>query len=468
MTRSGRRRRRRNVSAGNNRSKSSSASRRGGSDDDSAGTAATADDGENDWPILATYLLALPDPLPVPHGSTWLQQVDESEPLLAGMEAIPFQDARGTIAVGGTNFVSLKFWQLRDDNTKAPETHFQSVLLTRVMASLMGSGKALPSDTSGAQALDGIRTVVEAVTFVASGDDMVAHDDKSEPLSRCIEVLLNYHRAYRLATRKHVPALTYERLPWLVPWTSRAVETDSNHRPQGFIVLENRNFQAPDVEPLPPDQYEALAQFYARDAAGDPFAIYSERSLEAEIELWTTGQVGRSAIETAVAAEVLFDGVLGMLLWEESLRAECDTDTAATIFSSDVTPRLRHQYSTRLGGDWSFNNPPMKGWFSDIAGLRNRVVHAGYRPSKHEAADALERLHDIERFIGDRLSVRWRQYPRTAWAFLGTQGFERRSSSKSANRWFADHGGRVDPWIREYVSWREAVNEAVARRRSAA
>jgi hypothetical protein len=71
-------------------------------------------------PVLAVYLLVLPDPLPIADGNTWVRGTDEPEPLLDGVEfsarehlpPIPqAEDGKGH------NFVSFRFWQVPDDRS---------------------------------------------------------------------------------------------------------------------------------------------------------------------------------------------------------------------------------------------------------------------------------------------------------------------------------------------------------------
>jgi hypothetical protein len=75
----------------------------------------------------------------------------------------------------------------------------------------------------------------------------------------------------------------------------------------------------------------------------------------------------------------------------------------------------------------------------------------------------------MERFVGDRLAVKWKTYPRTAWLFLGTEGFRKRGKQKSlaAEQWKAEIGSGPADWLRDYTRWREQVDPLVSRRRRA-
>lgn len=357
---------------------------------------------------------------------------------------------------------------MRDDQADTPEYLHRTLLAARLGAALnpemTGDPEVLAKTGLGNH--EPFQTVVEAVTFVARDSELHATEDKPDPLTRCIDVLTDFHRSYRVIAHEHIAELTYERLHPTVLWFRHsAFETETQPVPAGTLLLENRNLSFPRTEPISPEAQADIIHFSSRLAAGDPFSVYAERRLEADMEIWTTGRMGESVIQTAIAAEVLFDALLGLMMWEEYEGGSISLESAAKVFSSDLTPRLRNQYAKRLGGQWSFKNAPMKGWFDAISGVRNSVVHGGARPDKHSAADAMDALLAVEKFVGDRLAERWQTYPRTAWMFLGTPGFTKRGRLRKADEWLQANDGDIVSWVREYQSWREQVNALVTRRR---
>lgn len=415
--------------------------------------------------LLVIYLLVLPDPLPIAHQSTWTRKLDEREPLLEDVEFRPLahlSPVGDPGDAGGNNFVSLRFWQVRDDQADVPEFVYRTRLAARV-AEILGPGAAPdPDQLLIAENPESYRTVVEAVTFVARPDEFIATEDKPDPLTRCVRVLIGFHRAYRLATRAHVPELTYERLHPAVEWLKRPA-FDSAAQPEfaGLILLTNHNIPVPlsQMEPLSNDALREVAQYETRGAAGDPFAFYAERRLEAEIEAHTNGRPRESVVQTGIAAEVLLGALLGIAMWEEFSAGKLTIEQAAIVLSDNVTSRIKTQYSQRFGGKWLLDVDPMRRWESDIATPRNRVVHAGFEPGKRDAYAALDALHGLEKFIGDRLAAKWKTYPRTAWLFLGTAGFQRRGHKRlrDVEEWLAADGIPVTTWIRDYQAWREHV-----------
>ncbi|MGW7682260.1 hypothetical protein ACWGID_16075 [Kribbella sp. NPDC054772] len=72
---------------------------------------------------------------------------------------------------------------------------------------------------------------------------------------------------------------------------------------------------------------------------------------------------------------------------------------------------------------------PVSDWFKHVTRPRNKIMHSGYMPDRHEAEGALHALEGLVTYIGDLLVAKVQNYPRTAWMFLGQDGFARRMDS---------------------------------------
>lgn len=406
--------------------------------------------------LLLTYVLLLPDPLPIPHGSTWSYELDIAAPGLSGFTQRPTPEGPPW-DTHGSNFVSLKLWQASETRTDA------HAAVSRVVDSIIGTERAESHPSSREE--ETYRTVVEAATWV---DDETDEDETEIALTRCIDKLLALHRSYRLATNAPVPELTYERIHPVVMRLERSLDRKHEPRVVGMTILSHMNIPVAAPEPLTTDVQQRMALYAERVSAGDPFALYAERRLDGQNESNVNGRRGESVVQTAIAAEVLFDATLGLVMWEESQSAGLTIEDAATVFSIDLLKRVRSQYHERLGGSWSIEGKHLSRWYTEIAQVRGRVVHAGYRPTLEEAASARGTLLELETFVGDRLAANFKKYPKTAWLFLGHNGFVERGKAKAAGVW-AD--GLSQPiaeaqsaWLREYATWRAAVNASVERR----
>jgi hypothetical protein len=295
---------------------------------------------------------------------------------------------------------------------------------------------------------------------------MVAASGRADALTVCLTTLFDIVRAYRLLGQVRISELTYERILPIVPYRFRLLDPPEYFGETSVMVLDHANVSVPDPEVLDEQRISMQGQLHERLIKHDPFVLYSERRLEARIALSRDGEYAESAIQSAIAAEVLLSGLLGMLLWEESLPDE-ELEAAAGVFAIDLAKRVRSQYHPRLGGQWVLRGEgPLSRWYADTAGLRNRVVHRGYRPGREEAESSLQQLYVLEKFIADLLGERSDRYPRTALAMLGADGLVRRG--KWSDGRFGDQAiGSVTDFIGDYGRWRAQVDEAVTRRRVA-
>lgn len=411
--------------------------------------------------------MILPEGIPVPDQAVWTFQTDELEPLLDNVDAAPTASAKAPFPSDGVgrNFVSLRFWHVEDETESGFESDVRHLLKAFERVHPMRGGDPTPDLLATAQPdrPTRYRTAVEAVTFVASDDDLVATADKPDPLTRCLNELFSFHRAYRASGNRPMPELTYESLFPMV-LTFRRGLLDDVISPDGIMHLSSDNMRFGALaEHIGSVDSNFLGVLLSRLRLGDPFMSFIERRREAQYQLLVMGDPGGAVLQLAIACEVALDGLLGLILWESGM-TEAD---AAAIFSSDITPRLNQQYNGRLGGNWSLKNGVLGSWFDNVAGLRNRVVHAGYRPSVGEASRANDAADAVAKFISDRLAEKFKDYPKTAWLVLGPDGFQERNRlSRRVKDWIESQpSNAVLAWIREYVEWREKVNSEVQRRR---
>ncbi|WP_262849500.1 hypothetical protein [Mumia quercus] len=420
----------------------------------------------DDWPRLAVFVIALRDPLPLPHGATFTRELDERIGVLRPTALQVEDDPRSERVPAGTEahqIVSLKIWQLRQEGTDEDRELIRRAFA--VLEHLTGEPAAVHSP-AGPPAEEDYRTVVEAVTFVESPDDVAEERALDDVLTRCLRTLFDVVRAYRLVGQTPISELTYERVVPVVPYRWRKLAPPEFLGSTGLVLLDHTNVTTPAPDPLTPESLEACLQQLERLLIGSPFTLYAERRLESAIAHERDGMYAESVIQSAIAAEVLLDGVLGMLVWEEQRREGIsDVATAAQILSTPLAKRIRSAYHPRLGGTWSLaDDGPLRRWYVDVAGLRNRVVHRGYRPTRSESAVSRGTLVTLEQFVCDRLAERCADYPRTALAILGADGLRRRE------RWNSDRFdviGALPDELRAYVEWRSEVDAEVTLRRTA-
>ncbi|CAG7637403.1 hypothetical protein E143388_07891 [Rhodococcus opacus] len=412
--------------------------------------------------------MILPGGIPIQDQTARSFETDELEPLLDDVRFVPTAGCRAPMPSDGVgrNFVSLRFWQIDDESESPFETDLRH--LFKAFDRLHP-----PADRNAALASTGVveeadipqrhRTVVEAVTFVASADDLIATATKPDPLTRCLDALFEFHRAYRVAAKTPTEELTYSQLFPLLLMFRRAMD-DEKITPQGIMHLTSDNVRFGALtEHIGTVDFGLVAAQLSRLRLGDRVMSFAERRVDARHELSVKGDFGSAVVQLAIACEVILDGLLGMVLWEGG----ANETEASVIFSTDITPRLKSEYAPRLGGNWALNTGILGSWFDDVAGMRNRVVHGGYRPTGAEARRASESVEALAKSISDRLCDKFKDYPKTAWLFLGPTGFQDRNRfSRRVKEWIdSQPENAVLDWVREYSEWRERVNAQVRLRR---
>lgn len=420
----------------------------------------TDDHQSQDPPYLKGFFVVLPDAIPVPDGSSWTFFTNEPEPLLDGARYTPIARAGPNTLREGRNFVSIRFLQV-SDNTDA-QLISDHQILTRAV------DRILKANSQGSVSLPGVnldrhRTVAEMVTFVASTENLVATNDKPDPLTRCLTALLKFHRAYRVLARLTCEELTYKRLHPMVITTRRSMDS-TVPVVGGLMLLDMRpNRLGALYEHIGSVDFSTVTAAYGRLLVGDPTIAYLERVVDAKHAFIELGKNHEAALDLATACEVFLDGLLGMILFERGLTDE----DAAVLFSKDLVPRVKQEYSKALGGRWSLTDGPVGEWYDKVAGLRNRFVHAAYQPSDAEVSKSFDAVEGLAKHAMNCLFDRSHQYPMTAWTFLGAPGFEHRGGApRRAQEWLNSQTEDLTQRIAEYTTWRAAISSAVRHRRT--
>ncbi len=426
-----------------------------------------------------TWFLPLPEPVGIPAGFTLLFQYDgRNAPYIqagarTGVSAIDMlRQATGPLDV------ALRLWQVPafSVNEQAQRMQAAQHVCDAVTA---GADKVLPvelRDIPGGRkgGPSALVTVAEvAALFPADNggdgaDEQIEIDDLSHPLLRCIDCTRQVVRAYRTATHAMVADPTYVRLPKFIPTAYRQLRGDAALWTAGYNELGHAN--APYSLPKMLDS-ESLAQWAGNIhllSADDPQALFAERILQAQRLLKVDGTPGAALLLCSVATEALLDALLGLMLWEEIGDApgnDGPVDEAATILSKDLRPRLRHEYSPRLGGSWDLTRPgPLANWQTHVASVRNRVVHRGYEPRPVEADEAIDASQDLNTHLADLLAKKAKRYRRTAGILIGEDGLRSRHVWQSVGAFYADQARTEGPWRENYSSWRTKVDLLVERR----
>lgn len=264
---------------------------------------------------------------------------------------------------------------------------------------------------------------------------------------------------YHAITRVPITLLTPELLPPFVPYLIRTskqiaegVVVEPGFFPVNFSV--GHVVQEPDLEP---EQVEGMFRTGER---GETLMIYLDLHRQASVALYTHGNTREAVVMVAAAAEAMLNIVLAHMRWEEGMTPEASAKT----WPDGLMTRVKTMFNARLGGTWDPTaSGPVGRWAQDVAALRNRVVHAGYTPTRDDAGLAMTAVEELLEYLGDRLTYgrNLRRYPRTASEFLRETGLRKRDRFP---RWLQDL--QQDPaeplWCANFARWYQAQTRLLA------
>lgn len=323
-------------------------------------------------------------------------------------------------------------------------------------------------------------TVVEVITPANSPDpspkDWDGHVENLGPrqdaFMRALHAARAVARSASLIDGGTSPLLpTYERLPTMIPMWDAVIDDQLDLSALGDVVwgkssvmvLEHRNL--PGTEPAPVDG-DALAFWAYQLGTGMPGVLARERFIEAKRLAYQEGEYGAAVLSAATGVEVMCDAILSALLWEECIQSD-DEDwnsamASAVSMYSDRTPlyRATKHCVPRLGGDWTSSSSPWQAYRGGAAGLRNRIIHAGYEPRRQESLEAIHIAVEAQLFLFSRLVHNAGKYPRCAIMFVGTEELRDRGCVVGKFGQFIDEIAPTEaPYTANYSRWHRSLIE---------
>jgi hypothetical protein len=425
--------------------------------------------------FLNVYFIPLPDPLGIYENITLHFVYDERKTPYLATPTIDESVDKLLLRVGSKQDVTVSFTHVGT----APADH---QIRTRAAISVLEHFKGdVPTlrhvDPSEFMSDDGKFKLMRAVTVaeVAVFDEPspgaepydTEIEDISDPFLRSLHCIKHFINAYNLSAEVPVRVPTYARVGPSVPLLRRLLTIENPDWQIHLQPLNHSNFG--DDRPTKLLDLATIGQVLINVqllSAGDIRALYRRAIVEAKQLCTIEGEYSSSIVKSAQACEILLDGTLGLVLWEEIGGAPLSDgaiDAAVKIFGGPLMSRVRKDYHPRLGGRWDpIGEGPVADWSRSVAGPRNRIVHRGYQPSADEAADALHAVHALDDYVTELIAAQARKFPRTALMWVGTEGLKR------LGRWplvraFAQHRERTEPpWRDNYCAWRERVDAEVA------
>lgn len=311
--------------------------------------------------------------------------------------------------------------------------------------------------TDDPASIDTYRTVVEMQVQAP----MLTESSIVVGFRRGFDALHEFHRAYRVATRAQIRPLTVERLHQLAPFA--AVDKSGRWDARtGWVIAHRRLPHEVAPEIMHPRDLTQLEWHMDALRRAHPMALFWERMLPAYAD-FDDGDFTGATLDAAIAVEMLIDATLALALWDSGVSA----DTAYKKKDrGSIVGRVRTRLALALGDDpdlWDVEAAtPASRWKSELADLRNHIVHSGYSASRSDAFAGIEAAEKLIAFVERRVLDAADRRPRAALMILGEPALQR------AGRWTprvqAVAGlDRLD----DFHEWRSAAlvaHEARARR----
>lgn len=401
---------------------------------------------------LVRFFLTLPEPVPFPDGSAF-----------HGVPGAYRESVSPQLAV------HLRF--LHSEEASPRYGSFSaSAAAVRRFAVTSEIGMAEISEELKGQYTTVVATTIEVDPSSQVGEWESPQDVPAEydALNRCLLVITEIVRTYRVAFG--VPCLvpTYELLDIFVPFqkASAVVITDigedgfhfddADWGNVGVLTLDHSNVPGVPLGDQVSVHSEKMRYFGDLLDMKSPLFFWLERFAEAHRAFNVEGQYGAAVTLSNTASEVLLDALLATLYWEMNKNPD---DVASVFAEGRLAKRVKTNFSELLGGRWVLDGAgPVAEWFHTCYKMRHRVVHSGYSPSRLEAKAALESVLALSDYCWDRIATNRKKFPRTALMVLSEDGLVRRNKwCGFMDKFATEVAPNEDSWIRQSHAWREAV-----------
>ncbi|WP_146072363.1 hypothetical protein [Arthrobacter sp. Y81] len=425
--------------------------------------------------LLATFFIPLPDFMRIPDNTVMTTYMSIDSSVIAWLDSYGPIPPRTGVDPGfpnSTNLVdtallagSTVFRRYEADIVEVSELPLMAEMFTRHMP---GTTRARAPKKPDGESPNLFRSVAEiaipldSVSFDLSLSNATAgprirnkkdisHEFLRSALDSALEVLRSRQSAYYGATRTAVTLMQFELLPPVILIAIRSLNeiADGVEISPNPFVTGNTPTQIGVINDLSEDE---MLKFQHAASSSSPFNLYLDLYRQGTVAL-ARGNTRECVVMMATAAESVVNVFLAHLQWEECLTPEL----SANEWSSSVDTRIKTSFHNRLGGVWSATVPgPIQDWERQVAAIRHRVVHAGYKPTTGEARSSLDALNSLVSYFGNRVvhSGNLRKYPRTAIALLGVEGLKRRNRYTRAVRDLLSDSSELK-WDEVFARWYE-------------
>ena len=337
----------------------------------------------------------------------------------------------------------------------------------------LGQSTPAPGDQDQKSEARFRHTVVDATTADTFTGDARNARPSEDSILRIVEAVAQVARAFRLAGAS-VEIPTYESLPpILLTWRTNAegtrelftVDDRADWTPSVMwleTVTASPTFVDQSLAPAADDDtvQQAREWMYAI-RTNEPLTRSVEWLRRADHALNVTGSYADAVLHASTAGEVLIDGLLSALMWEENFLDPAKPtaeESAALFIEGQGKNRATNHLRSRLGGNWDADTSAWQGWNLQTAVVRNRVVHAGYAAPRAEAELAVVATKALQTWLCDLLCAKRTTYRRVTIMMLGSAGLNKRGAWNGQIKQFAEQEADSEVhWQTDFATWHTAL-----------
>ena len=164
----------------------------------------------------------------------------------------------------------------------------------------------------------------------------------------------------------------------------------------------------------------------------------------------TLGDHSQAVLYASIAAEQMIRHLACMLQWEQARHVDSPTAVALSkLFDAHPTELLK-QVGEQLDFEPNCKREgcpkEVRTWRSDIARIRNDIMHIGHYPSGNEADCSIEALGNLGEYLVDQLTANAERFPITTLVLCGLD----RLPDDEARQYVRPYAGNHDNYVCEY------------------
>lgn len=276
---------------------------------------------------------------------------------------------------------------------------------------------AVSADADGQAYFEGTAMVTIAIT----GGDYDA-DEASGHWNRAFRLLVEWVDALRASNAGPLPAISD--VESIHPIYVRVVELADGTRQVQNLITDTGGLSTKWHQPISREVTTDASRQFVERRFGNPTALVWDWAFRA-ISAKKLGDHGQAVIYCAIAAEQAISHALCMLQWEDNQRVKPEEKRdLRALFESRLRDSGKH-LGRKLNFEHNVTNPgcapEVQAWFSDIAQVRDRIMHSGHYPSALEADTAVEALYPFISYLSSRIAANAKSYPKcaTVWCSIG-------------------------------------------------